>query len=191
MKILCDGHEEIWFFEPMPDAANWLAENNQDPRIYVIQAACGTKSQRRTMTVYNGGLSSSFGVCTEQARRCYSNHNLLAEGEIVVDVVNVYEYLTAIGIDELETLATDAQGMDLEILKTVSPWLKDGKIGTVICEADRDGFRHYDEVPPNNVADFHEFMTGFPAYEFAGHTDAMFNPDLMWIRKKQKGNGLD
>jgi FkbM family methyltransferase len=181
LQAVCDLHQEMFLFEPMPDAAEWLVRNNADSAIHVIQAACGVSAGHSKMNVYNNGLSTSFGVCTVQAAECYSGHDLTLQGVIDVNVVNLYEYFTQRGIDGLETLLTDAQGMDLTILKTVTPWLQQGKLRTIICEADQEGFSHYDGLPPNNTSDFHAFMSQFPKYVFQGYTAAKFNPDMTWV----------
>tara|TARA_R110000868_G_scaffold293213_1_gene553723 strand:+ start:1208 stop:1819 length:612 start_codon:yes stop_codon:yes gene_type:complete len=180
IRDLCDEHHEIYFFEPMPDAAKWLKEHNDHPTIHVIQAACGAENGAATMNVYNNGLSTSFGVCTTQAQAAYTGVDLELQGTIEVEVLNAYDYLIGLGIDEVETFMTDAQGMDLEILRTMEPWLASRKIRTIICEADHDQFRHYHGVPRNNVADFIKFMAQFPWYRFGEYDGRRCNPDLKW-----------
>ena len=176
------GHDEYYFFEPMPDAAQWLSENNPDPLIHVVEAACGVYSGRATMNMYNNGLSSSLGVCTDQARELYSRHDLTHAGTLEVDVVNVYEYLTGCGVNEITTLLTDAQGMDLAILKTMTPWLESRRIQSITCEADGNLFRHYDELPSNQVADFDDFMQAFPWYHRVdAQTSETGSLNLKWI----------
>lgn len=178
---LCSRHHEVYLFEPMPEAAKWLAKYNDDPLIHVIEAACGSTAGRQPMNIYNRGLSSSLGVCTAQARDAFAEANLALAGTFEVEVVNLFDYLRDKGLDGFETLLTDAQGMDLEILKTLSPWLSERKIRTIICEADSDGFRHYDGLPSNNESDFHDFMASFPWYRCTTPLKRpKYNPDLSW-----------
>jgi FkbM family methyltransferase len=175
------NHDEYYCFEPMPDAAQWLSEKNQHPMIHVIEAACGIQTGRATMNMYNNGLSSSLGVCTEQAREVYAGCDLTHAGTLDVDVVNAYEYLTECGVKEITTLLTDAQGMDLAILKTMAPWLESKRIQVIICEADNNAFRHYDDLPSNQVADFDEFMHAFPWYRRVDdYPPDTANPNLKW-----------
>ena len=182
MQSQIGGHHEYYLFEPMPDAAQWLSDNNSDSMVHVVQAACGIHTGRSTMNMYNNGLSSSLGICTDQAREVYAGYDLTHAGTLEVDVVNVYEYLTGCGVNEITTLLTDAQGMDLVILKTMSPWLQSRRIQTIICEADNDVFRHYDDLPSNRVSDFDAFMQAFPWYRRVDdYQPEIANPNLKWI----------
>jgi hypothetical protein len=133
------------------------------------------------MNLYNNGLSSSLGVCTDQARELYTGHDLTHAGTLEVDVVNLYEYLTGCGLEAITTLHTDAQGMDLAILKTMTPWLESRRIRSIICEADHNLFRHYDYLPSNQVADFDNFMQAFPWYRRVDdQTSEIASPNLKW-----------
>lgn len=181
---LCEDHTEVWLIEPMPDPVQWLREHNgKNPNVHIVQAACGERSGKAIMTVYNNGLSSSLGKCTDQAVELYSKYDLSEQGIIEVDVINLCEFLESNGITEIETLFTDSQGMDLAILKTMESWLERGSIQTIICESDYDGFRHYDGVPANNVSDFLRYMSQFPQYEFRPDESKMhlLQPDLKWV----------
>lgn len=181
IQELGKNHHEAWLFEPMPDAAEWLRANNNCQQVHIIQAACGLVNGTAKMTIYNGGLSSSLGECTQQARETYSQFDLSAQGEIEVDVVNLSEFLEANGVSEIETLLIDAQGMDLAILGTMQKWLESGRIKTVICEADQDGFRHYNNLPDNSVSGFMAFMSKFQ-YRFNSELTnlTLCQPDLRW-----------
>lgn len=181
-------HHWVVLFEPLPDVAEFLRECcASESRAVVVEAACGTTAGVGRMTRYNrDGVSSSLGKCTKQAVEYYGGCDLSDSGEMEVRTVNLYDWLMESGIHEVETLVTDAQGMDLAILKTLEPMLSAGKIASVQCEADGDGFRHYDGLPDNSVAGFMAFMDQFD-YEFSilpGRNDA--NPDLCWKLKERR-----
>lgn len=168
MVSLVASHEQVWMFEPLPEAFEWLASQNQGvDRLHLVNAACDVEASERDFNVYNiGGKSSSLGTCTEQARYLYANHDLSLVETITVQTVNLYDHLTAAGVDEIETLLIDAQGMDLTILRTVEPMIAAGRIRTIQAEADGAGFRHYDGLPDNSLDGFLKFMEPYP-YQFS------------------------
>lgn len=180
---LCAQHTEAWLIEPMPDAVAWHRMHNQCDNVHVVQAACGVTPGRSVMTLYNGGLSSSLGRCTAQAREVFSDYDLDPQGTIEVDVINLAEYLESQGVTAIRTLMIDAQGMDLGILGTMRQWLAERRIKTIICEVDHDCFRHYDDTPPNNRSAFMEFMAQYPWYEYQHNPadDNKAQADLCWI----------
>lgn len=184
MLQLLQGHTRFFMFEPLPDAAQYLREQNTKAAAFfhVIQAACGDTEGKATLTVYNhNGVSSSLGKCTQQAREMYSGVNLLEQDTLEVDVINLCKFMTLAGVHQIETLLIDAQGMDLAILKTMRPYLERRAIRRIIHEIDGDGFRHYDGLPDNSLAGALAFMGQFDGYESRAMPDRNgFNFDLEW-----------
>lgn len=184
MVKLMYGHDRFYMFEPLPEAAKWLRDSNRHAAqwFHVVEAACGVHSGRATMNIYNtDGVSSSLGVCTEQAKERYSNVNLECQGQIGVDVVNLGDWLAKNGIDRIETLLIDAQGMDLAILGTIRHYLVDRRIKRIVHECDGEGFRHYDGLPDNSLAGSIAFFADVGGYEMvpmANRND--FNFDVEW-----------
>lgn len=180
---MCQRHERFIFFEPLPIAAQWLRDNNKNvPNFILVEAACGAKAGEAVLNVYNQfGLSSSLGVCTDQARDKYKQHDLSLRNQITVKVVNLYEWLVEHEIEEIETLVTDAQGMDLTILKTLKPMLYKHKIKHIQCEADGRDFKHYEGLPDNSMMGFYRLMGQYPLYTPRVLPDRNdWNPDLVW-----------
>ena len=170
MAAMMNGHNRFYMFEPLPEAAAWLRENNRQAAqwFHVIEAACGEHAGKATLTVYNAnGVSSSLGKCTDQARDRYSAVDLSEQSEIEVDVINLREWLEEHGIDQLETLLIDAQGMDLAILRTLEPYLREQRIRRIIHETDGEGFRHYDGLPDNSLAATVSFFDEIGHYQMA------------------------
>lgn len=183
MGVLIMGHDKFYFFEPMPDAAEWLRENNKDNSewFHVIQAACGDKLGRATMKCYNKGLSSSLGTCTKQAVDHFAHVDFGLEGEIEVEVVNLGKWLGERNIWDIETLMIDAQGMDLTIMKTINVHLSQGLIKTLIHEIDHDDFRHYDGTPDNTLSSAIKYMESFGCYRMDPLPDPIpMNFDVTW-----------
>lgn len=166
MAEMLPGHDRFYFFEPMPDAAEWLRKSNQHASEWfrVIEAACGEQPGRAKFRCYNDGLSSSLGVCTKQAAEHFTKYDMSLQGEIEVDVINLCDWLDEMQLASIETLMIDAQGMDLAIMKTIRPYLESKQIKTLIHEIDCDGFRHYDGLPDNSFSAAVEFMESIGGY---------------------------
>ena len=180
---LIEKHERCYLFEPQPFAAEKLRQTvGKLEGVEVIQAACGADEGLFDLTIYNEmGLSSSLGKMTQQAKDSFSDFDLEEREIIKVNVWNLLEWLEANGIETIETLVIDAQGMDLTILKTLSPLIETGAIQNIQCEADGVGFTHYEGLPSNSETEFQEFMSQFGWYT-GDRADGRLNiqPDLIW-----------
>lgn len=179
---MCNRHTRAIFFEPLPDIAQWLRERNAESDLEVVEAACGARHSLAAFNIYNrDGLSSSLGRITSQAIDEFSTFDLSLRATIQVEVINLYHWLLSHGIDYVDTLVTDAQGMDLAILQTLRPMLEYGRIGHIQCEADGVGYVSYYGLPSNSELDFMEFMRAFPRYK-ASRVDGrrLCQPDLVW-----------
>jgi FkbM family methyltransferase len=177
-------HDRIVIFEPLPDAAAALRQHyRSEPKVIVMQAACGTESGIAAFHLYNeAGVSSSLGTMTEDARDKWRQYDLSSQGTIVVSVVNLREVLRMLGIYQANCLVIDAQGMDFTILKTVEPMIASGAVKYIQLEADGPGFRHYTGTPDNSETAIIRWMAQFTHYE-AGRLPnrAVHHPDLFFI----------
>ena len=184
MLELMQGHDRFYLFEPLPDAADYLRRHNAHLQdiFHVVEAACGDAEGMQTLTVYNHeGVSSSLGVCTDQAREMYPQADLTKKEQLEVQVVNLCGFLEWAGVRQIETLMIDAQGMDLTILKTMRPYLERKAVRRVIHEIDVDGFRHYDGLPDNSLSGAVAYMEQFGGYQPYRLPDRNnFNFDLEW-----------
>jgi FkbM family methyltransferase len=55
-------------------------------------------------------------------------------GSIYVPTVNLLTFLLSLGVDSVDMLVTDCEGFDLEVLRTMEPWITTGRIGYIQCE---------------------------------------------------------
>jgi FkbM family methyltransferase len=184
MLKLLQGHTRFFMFEPLPEAAAYLRQYNAHLAAFfhVVEAACGDTEGRATLTVYNqNGVSSSLGKCTQQARQMYQGVDLLEQNQIEVDVINLCKFMTMAGVERIETLLIDAQGMDLAVLKTMRPYLERRAIRRIIHEIDGDGFKHYDGLPDNSLAGAMDFMNEVGGYQPRVLPERNgFNFDMEW-----------
>ena len=181
------SHRKTVLFEPLPDACEFMAEQVRDcPGVTIIQAACGLENEKANFNVYNeNGASSSLGTCTSEAQSLYDGYDLSRQAVIEVNVINLGDWLTRNGIERIDTLVTDAQGMDLTIAKTIESWFSRSLVGTAQFESDGGGFRMYDGLPDNSEEGFDAFFAEYPQYQKSKLPDRVpWNPDLVWTLEK-------
>ena len=184
LAYYADEFDRVIIFEPLPEAAEACRYAFKDSvSVIVYQAACGDVGGPAAFNQYNmQGLSSSLGTMTGEAVQIYSVlYDLSLTGTIEVQVVNLGTVLQMLGVEQIEFLKIDAQGMDFTILKTVEPWIATSKVGLIQIEADGDGFRHYDGLPDNSESAIVEWMQKFPKYEASKLTGRRVEqPDLIF-----------
>jgi len=177
---LAAEHQRTIIFEPYPAAADAIRKA-VGPDVIVFQAACWNRFCDSSFNIYNrDGLSSSLGEITEDAKARYSSFDLSKKDSIFVQVVDLQKILVILGVDSIENLIIDAQGYDLDILKTLQPMLAKNAIKHIECEADAEGFQHY-AYRNNNEDAFRLFMSRFPRYVGSKKPGRVsFQPDLVW-----------
>jgi FkbM family methyltransferase len=180
---LCNCHSEVYLIEPLPEVCRWLRTHNYgNPSVHVIEAACGSAEGFAVLNRYNSdGVSSSIGEPTDESKQLYKSVDLSLQGSINVDVINACKWLEERGLDTIETLLIDAQGMDLIILKTFTEWLSRSAIRMIQCEADGQGKQMYAGLGDNSEEGFNVFMSQFPQYTKRKLTGRVaWNPDIVW-----------
>lgn len=166
-RILGEYHRVV-IFEPIPDAAKACREAcGALPGVTVFEAACGEMFCNATFNLYNAqGLSSSLGEMTPDAADLYGHqYDLSLRGKIDVQILHLGFMLQLMGVEVIDFLLIDAQGMDFTILKTVEPWLAESRVKLIQLEADGNGFRHYDGLPDNSDSAVMRWMERYPRYE--------------------------
>jgi FkbM family methyltransferase len=174
-------HDRIVIFEPLREAAAELRlRYSSQPKVLVIEAACGREFAAKEFNIYNkDGLSSSLGKITQQARDKWTQYDLTKKETTIVSVVNLREILRILAIREIDCLVIDAQGMDFAILQSVHWLIAAGAIKYIQLEADGPGFQHYTGTPDNSEASILAFMAQFPHYTAGRLTGrAEHHPDL-------------
>jgi FkbM family methyltransferase len=181
-------HDRVIVFEPLPEAANACRERyaNQ-PGVFVVQAACGSRFDHAELRVYNTqGLSSSLGLMTQAAVDLYSNYDLSEQRVESVQVVNLGYMLGMLGVRTVNCLIIDAQGMDFAILQTIEPMVRESRVGYLQLEADGGGFRHYSGTPDNSEAAIIAWMDRYPQYKQQRLPDRLeAQPDLVFALQQE------
>jgi FkbM family methyltransferase len=184
LEKIVNEYPRVIIFEPLPDAAKSCREAcSVIPGVVVIEAACGEAFCNSSFRVYNTqGLSSSLGEMSADAVQVYGEHNDLSlRGTISVQVLHLGFMLQMLGVDVIDFLLIDAQGMDFTILKTVEPWVAESQVKLIQLEADGNGFRHYNGLPDNSEESILTWMRRFPQYAASRLEDRLAEqPDLVF-----------
>jgi FkbM family methyltransferase len=149
-----DKHRQSILIEPNPECASFLRQRFKGYRsVEIIEAAIGPIDHgNATLFLYGqaAGSASILDLTDEAAKACSIDPN---PKSVIVQTIRLDAMLKRRNIERIDTLVTDAQGMDLEILEQARPWLERG-IHRVQCEVDTGTFRCYDGPRGNNLVDF-------------------------------------
>lgn len=135
---IASEYEQIFAFEPYPDSFNELIRRLGDcPWITFINAACSTEAGTHKFYVYPNMVSSSLapiadGVPTD-----------LIYDVIEVPTINLYDYLQSIDLQYIDCYISDCQGSDLNVLKTLKPYIDNRMIDTIVVETHNDKLNLY------------------------------------------------
>lgn len=106
----------------------------------------------------NDGASSSIGHF-EESWDNFKNGQVKHDEVIRVSCINLFTFFKKEGLDYIDDYISDVQGMDLEILKTLKPFIQSKCIGTISCEVTKDDKRNiYRDLPANNESGFYELL---------------------------------
>lgn len=158
------NHDESILVEPNPEHATLLRQRFADrPGVEIVEAAVGPAPGEMMLHLYGPhGGSASVLQLTREAAAAY--HLDLGAPAVRVRSIRIDEELRRRGVEELETIVTDLQGMDLTALEQLRPWLERG-VHHVQCEVDALGFRCYQSERGNSIEDFDRYFASLsPPY---------------------------
>lgn len=184
LERLVNEYPRVIIFEPLPHAAKACRDAcDAVPGVIVLEAACGDQFCNATFNVYNmRGLSSSLGSMSTDAVQLYGNqYDLSLKQTIDVQVLHLGFMLQMLGVEIIDFLLIDAQGMDFTILRTVEPWIAESRVKLIQLECEGKGFRHYDGLPDNSDSAVRQWMEQFPQYAGSNLEGRMAEqPDLVF-----------
>jgi len=152
-----EKHDRSILVEPNPEHAVLLRDRFRGYQsVEIVEAAVGPANGEMMLYLYGPyGGSASVLPLTREAAAAY---NLDLDAPAVrVRAIRLDEELRRRGVDTIDTLVTDAQGMDLAVLEQLRPWLERG-IQHIQCEVDALGFTCYQSERGNAVEGFDAFF---------------------------------
>ena len=151
-----DKYDSVYVFEPDPEMFSELKKRfNQFEWVTLVNAACSEKKGKAQFFITPNRVSSSLSVVSTSTHD--ENHPQRDFKEIEVDTINLSEYLTEEGVEYIDYYLSDAQGSDLNILKTLKSFIDDKKIGEMYIETHGNGLYIYDKLD-NQFDGFKELL---------------------------------
>jgi FkbM family methyltransferase len=143
---LFDKFDKVYAFEPDPEVFLILNKKfRQFEWVTLVNAACSKSNEKSKFYVTNNKVASSLGNPSEEFQSDYISRGAPASvvSEIVVDTINLGEYLKNEGVEFIDLYYSDCQGSDLTILKTMKQFIDNKKIGEFFIETHADNSKIY------------------------------------------------
>jgi FkbM family methyltransferase len=140
----------------------------------------------------NHGLSSSIG----QFKAGFGDIKMIKS--VSVPAFNLFEYLQNQRIEFITDYVSDIQGNDLEVLKTMKPYINSGKILRITSEVAKNEYINtYEGLPDNSEEGFDQLLSknylliskgweDLKENRFREVPDAWWEMDCMWKLKENQ-----
>jgi len=154
------GFDRVIAFEADPQHCEVL--RREFPDIELAHAAvCERAGPIAFNVASNTGAASSLGVFDE-AWLASRTDGIAMTRTITVPGVNLLDFCREHGVDQIDFYVSDLQGMDLTVLKTMTPMLRERRIRLIQCETAKDGRRNiYKDLPSNELGQFRNLLAPF------------------------------
>ena len=175
-------HDVSWLFEPITKVAEYLENQFRDSgkTVVVVNAAVYSDTTPRVLSLYNrNGVSSTLGRPSQFNKDSYPAVDWQLIGKQKVRCVRLEDYLPL----RLTTLIVDTQGCDFEIMRTIKPWLMDGRIDFIRAECDGLQPMH-DGLPDNSAQSLLAYMSQFDYTMRKVPRKRQSNSDYEWRRNE-------
>ncbi len=151
---LCGQYKVCYGFEADPELCGDLKKRfARIPNVHIIHAAAATHDGEIEFHVSDNQASSSIGGRFADGW-CGKNKVAMIK-TVKVPCVNLCNFLREQGIETVDDYISDIQGYDLEVLKTLMPYINRKAIGSITCETGKDGFGNiYPDLPDNSESGF-------------------------------------
>jgi FkbM family methyltransferase len=131
--------DEVYCFEPVPYLAFWLRKRFKDfPNVHVIEKAVCLEDGEAMFTLANqdGNVANGAGSLCEFDMKNIAEHwiphrrkDVLPDSKIKVSTVRLDTFIEQNSIGTIDYLHIDAQGKDLDVLKSLGKYLPMVKAG--------------------------------------------------------------
>lgn len=160
--LMYRGYKKCYCFEANPDRFKSIKKKyGNQSNIVLNNVAVSSYDGEVVFNVSNNnnGASSSIGKFKEEWNVTHEGGAIKMVRQIKVPCINLMNYLKKEGISTIDDYVSDIQGMDLEVLRTLEPWIRERRIGTITCEVAKDEKENiYADLPPNNFKAFCELL---------------------------------
>jgi|TARA_B100001939_G_scaffold52335_1_gene41552 FkbM family methyltransferase len=151
-----DKFDDVYVFEPDPEMFSQLKKRyKQFEWVTLVNAACANETGKAKFYITPNRVSSSMSTVSTTTHPI--DHPQMDMREIEVDTINLAEYLSDQGVDYIDFYLSDAQGSDLNILKTMQPYIDEKKIDQMYIETHGDGLYLYTDLN-NQFSEFKKIL---------------------------------
>ena len=199
---LIDKFDRVYAFEAVPEIFQHLKTrfrsfdaNKKGGWVTLVNAACADKKGKAKFFVTPNLVSSSLSKVSSTTHD--EDHPQRQSTEIEVDTINLAEYLAEEGVEHIDLYLSDIQGSDLNVLKTIKPFIDEGRIDQLYLETHGDNLYIYDGLD-NQFQGFKDLLG--ENYEFVHAVLGRLNSkivseedipegeyewDSFWVRKEE------
>ena len=159
-SLLHRGYNKCFGFEPNPKRFEVLKRKyNKFDNIKLFNMAVSTYNGEVDLNISNNdGTSSSIGEFDPNWDK-YKDGSVRMDSTINVKCINIFDFCKENDINYIDNYISDIQGMDLEVLKTLKPMIKNKMIKTITCEVTKNEKRNiYHNLPDNSERGFQNLL---------------------------------
>lgn len=140
---MIQDYDKVYAFEADPEIFKELRRRfRQFEWVTLVNAACADKKGKSKFYVTPNKASSSLSIVSTLTHP--EDHPQRQYMQIEVDTINLYEYLLEEGVEFIDFYQSDIQGSDLNVLKTMKPFIDERKISKMFIETHGDNLYIYD-----------------------------------------------
>lgn len=185
---LLDGFDVAYGFDANPDKAAAAAERFAARRnVAVVHGAlCDRTGGTVGFNITEAwDASSSMGLLRAEFPHMTDAMSPLhgtTVRRVEVPAINLGQFLELSGVERVDLLVTDLQGMDLTVLRTLSGMIRGRRIAEIVCEAEKDDMPNiYDGLSSNKLSDFHRLLgRDYTMVEYTTEP-AWWEGDARWV----------
>ena len=142
---MIQDYDKVYAFEADPEIFKVLKKRFQQFEwVTLINAACSDSKGKSKFYITPNRVSSSLSTVSSTTHD--NDHPQRKFLEIEVDTINLFEYLQKEGVDYIDFYQSDIQGSDLNVLKTLKPYIENKKIDKMFIETHGDNLYIYDNL---------------------------------------------
>lgn len=155
-NTLFRNYKVSYGFEANPDLYKTLKETYKKYKnVHIINAAVAREDGYIEFNISNNSVSSSIGTINKN----WGNEEIKMIKKVKVPSINLFNFLQKNNIEYIDDYHSDIQGYDLEVLKTLKPFIDKKRIGTITSEVAKDKHKNiYSDLPDNNESAFNKLL---------------------------------
>jgi len=150
-------YEVGYGIEANPEFVAKLQKNyKRYPNVHIYNVAVAKEKGEIEFNISsNNGDSSSIGNFDKN----WFNKHIKMVDKIKIPSINLLDFFADKGIEYIDEYISDIQGMDLEVLKTLSPMINQRKIGRITSEVAKNKYGNvYKDLPDNSEDGFNNYL---------------------------------